>query len=72
MNYSDLPIEWSIGGVYFPPLLFAALLGTVVAALIARALNHFGLSVYVWHPPLFFIALAAICTGLIGIFLIPV
>jgi hypothetical protein len=72
VNYSDLPIEWSIGGVYFPPLLFASILGTFAAALIARILNYFGLSRYVWHPPLFFVALAVICTGLIGIYVIPV
>lgn len=72
MNYSELPIEWSIGGVYFPPLLFASILGTVAAVVLAQALNHFGFSAYVWHPPLFFVALAVIFTGLIGIFLIPV
>lgn len=65
-------MEWSIGGVYFPPLLFAALFGTLVAAVIARALNYFSLSRYVWHPPLFFVALAVICTGLVGIFVIPI
>ena len=72
MNDSLLPMELSIGGVYFPPLLFASVLGTLAAALIARCLNHLGLSKYVWHPPLFFVALAVICTGLIGIFIIPV
>ena len=65
-------MELSIGGVYFPPLLFASLFGTLAAALIARSLNYLGLSRYVWHPPLFFVALAVICTGLIGMFIIPV
>lgn len=72
MKYSDLPIELSIGGVYCPPLLFAALLGTVAAAFVGRFLNDSGLVRYIWHPPLFFVALSIICTVLIGLFIIPV
>ena len=67
-----IPSEVAIAGVYFPPLLLASILGTLAAAFIARALNYFGLSRYVWHPPLFFVALAIICTGLVGVFLIPI
>jgi hypothetical protein len=33
-----VPKEFTIGGVYFPPLLVAAFLGVVAAALTARAL----------------------------------
>ncbi|MHC4946542.1 MAG: DUF1656 domain-containing protein [Planctomycetota bacterium] len=58
--------------IYFPPLLFAALFGTLAAGVIARSLNYLGLARYVWHPPLLFVALAVICTGLIGIFIIPI
>jgi len=72
LNYDQYPIEISISGVYFPPLLLATLLGLFIAWGITRVLNHFGFARYVWHPPLFYLALVVICTGLIGIFVIPV
>ena len=64
-------MELSVGGVYFSPLLFAIILGVIVAWLVTRVLNWTRLSRFVWFPPLFFLALAVICTHLIGRFLIP-
>ncbi|MDF1760436.1 MAG: DUF1656 domain-containing protein [Coxiellaceae bacterium] len=72
MNYDQFPKEISISGIYFPPLLMATILGILLAWLITRVLNYFGLARYVWHPPLFYLALIVICTGLIGIFVIPI
>lgn len=71
MNYNYLPIEQSIGGVYFSPILSAGFFGILLAWLVTRVMNRFRLARYVWHPPLFFVALAVICTGLIGQFFIP-
>ena len=70
MNY--IPHELTIGGVYFPPLLIAGILGVAAAVLTATLLNRFRLSRYFFYPPLVFVALAIIYTGLIGTFLIPV
>ena len=67
-----VPHEFFIGGVYFPPLLIAAFLGVVAAALTAIALNHYRLSRFFFYPPLVFLALTVIYTGLIGTFFIPV
>ena len=67
-----LPSEFNIGGVYFPPLLIASLLGALLAWVSARLLNRYRLSRFFAYPPLVFIALAIIYTGLIGTFLIPV
>ena len=67
-----LPKEFVIGGVYFPPLLIAAILGVLAAALTAMLLNRYRLSRFLYNPPLVFLALAVIYTGLIGTFLIPV
>jgi hypothetical protein len=67
-----IPHEFFIGGVYFPPLLIAGLLGAVAAALTAIALNRYRLSRFFFYPPLVFVALAVIYTGLIGTFLIPI
>jgi len=69
MNH--IPSEFAIGGVYMPPLLIAAIIGTIAAAVTAKLLNRYRLSRYFFYPPLVFIALAVIFTGLIGIVLIP-
>jgi hypothetical protein len=70
VNY--IPIEFAIGGVYFPPLLIAGFLGVLAAALTAMLLNRYRLSRFIYNPPLIYIALSVIYTGLIGTFLIPV
>lgn len=69
---SFIPHEFTIGGVYFPPLLIAGLLGVAAASLTVRLLNRHRLSRYFFYPPLVFVALAVIYSGLIGTFLIPV
>jgi hypothetical protein len=67
-----LPHEFTIGGVYFPPLLIASFLGTLAAVVTAAVLNRYRLSRFFYYPPLIFVALAIIYTGLIGTLLIPV
>ena len=72
MNYADVPMEIAIGGIYFPPVMFAIILGVIVAEVTGRLLNRSDLTRFIWHPPLFFIALAVICTRLVGLYLIPI
>ena len=67
-----VPSEFAIGGVYMPPLLVAAILGTVLAVVTARWLNRKRLSRYFFYPPLVFVAMTVIYTIVIGTFLIPV
>ena len=67
-----IPREFAIGGVYFPPLLIAVVLGTVAAWLTVLVLNRYRLSRFLIYPPVIFLALIAIYTGVIGTFLIPV
>ena len=67
-----IPQEFAIGGVYMPPLLIAAILGTIAAVVTARLLNRYRLSKYFFYPPLVFVALAIIYTVLIGTLIIPV
>jgi len=69
---SYIPHEFTIGGVYFPPLLIAGILGVAAAAMTAMLLNRYRLSRFFFYPPLVFVALAVIYTGLIGTFLIPI
>lgn len=70
MHY--IPKEFTIGGVYFPPLLIAGFFGVLAAALTAMLLNRYRLSRFIYNPPLIFVVLAVIYTGLIGTFIIPV
>ena len=67
-----IPSEFSIGGVYMPPLLIAAFLGTLAAIYTARGLNRFRLARYFFYPPLAFLAIAVIFTVIFGTVLIPI
>ncbi len=67
-----IPKEFVIGGVYLPPLLIAGILGVLAAALTAMLFKRYRLLRFIYNPPLVFLALAVIYTGLIGTFLIPV
>jgi hypothetical protein len=69
---NSYPHEFAISGVYMPPLLIAALLGTIAAIVTAQQLNRYRLSRYFFYPPLVFVAMAVIYTVLIGTFVIRV
>ena len=66
-----IPSEFAIGGVYMPPLLVAAILGTTLAVVTAWWLNRTRLSRHFFYPPLVFVAMTVIYTIVIGTFLIP-
>jgi hypothetical protein len=68
----QMPHEFAIGGVYMPPLLVAATLGTIATVVTARLLNRYRLSKYFFYPPLVFLALMVIYTVLIGTFIIRI
>lgn len=67
-----VPSEFYIGGVYIPPLIIAAIIGTIAALAIGRLLNRYRLSRYFFYPPLVFFALAVIFTVIVGTILIPI
>ena len=66
------PHEFSIGGVYMPPLLVAACFGVIAALVTARLLNRYRLSRYFFYPPLVFLSLMVIYTLVIGEFIIGI
>lgn len=66
-----IPAEFSIGGVYFPPLFIAGILGVLAASLTAMLFNRYRLSRFFVYPPLVFVALAVIFTGFFGTFIVP-
>ncbi|MGI9292326.1 MAG: DUF1656 domain-containing protein [Gammaproteobacteria bacterium] len=63
---SEIPVEIAISEVYFSPLLFAVSLAIVLAIIAGRLLNRYRLSRYFFYPPLVFICLIVIFTGLIS------
>lgn len=69
---SHPPQEFAIGGVFVPPFLVAAVLGTLAAMVTARLLNRFQWSKYFFYPPLVLLSLLVIYTVLIGTFLIRI
>jgi hypothetical protein len=64
------PSEVNIGGVYFPPLFLAGGLGLLTTYLVVKLLTRFRLSRYFASPPLVFLALMVIFSGLIETFFI--
>lgn len=75
MDKSDLlkiPMEISIGGIYFPPILLAIVIGTCLSWGIAILLKKLNLTEYIWYPALFFFALIVICTWFVIYLFIPI
>jgi len=67
----SVPVEFSIAGVYMPPLLVASVLGVITAMIAARLMNSYRLSRYFFYPPLVFISLVVIFTVIYGVSIIP-
>ena len=61
-----MPHEFAIGGIYFPPLLIAGILGVAAALVTARLLDRYRLSRLFFYPPLVFLSLMVLYTVLIG------
>jgi len=60
------PQEFTIGGVYLPPVLVAAILGLGATLITTRLLNRYHLSRYFANPPLAFVSILVLYTVLIG------
>jgi len=57
-----IPGEISVLGVLIPRMLLCGISGFLLAYLITAILRHSGWSRFVWHLPIFFMALWAIFT----------
>ncbi|MHC4957645.1 MAG: DUF1656 domain-containing protein [Planctomycetota bacterium] len=67
---APVPSEISWGWIYLPPVIVVVALGAVGAWILTRILNRYGLSRFFWHPPLAMLALAALLSALIGLFVL--
>jgi hypothetical protein len=63
--------EIQIGDLLIPWILVVGTIGFLVAWLVVAILEYTGLSRFIWHLPLFFIALVILFTSLIGILFRP-
>lgn len=59
--------EINIFGVLFPPLLVWVGVALILSTLLRRVLNAAGFYRFVWHRPLFDLALLTILTGLVSL-----
>ena len=63
--------EIRIGDLLVPWILVIGTLGFLLAWMVVAILEYTGLSRYVWHLPLFFVAMVVLFTSLIGIVFHP-
>lgn len=57
--------EYDIYGMFVPALLVFALFGALLTALVRRLLAAVGFYRFVWHPPLFDLALFIVDVGIV-------
>ncbi len=69
---NSIPSEFSVGGIYLPPLLVAGCLGVFLAYWTVGLLNRYRLSRYFFYPPLVFLALSIIYSVLIGTYVVRI
>ena len=63
--------EIQLGDLLIPWILAIGPIGFLLAWLVVAILEYTGLSRFVWHLPLFFIALVVLFASLVGIFFRP-
>jgi uncharacterized ion transporter superfamily protein YfcC len=65
-----IPAEISVGGVLIPRFMICGVSGFLFACLIITLLRHRGWSRFIWHLPVFFLAIWAIFTFLLELILL--
>jgi hypothetical protein len=63
--------EMSLGEVLIPWIVVVGTVGFLAAWLVVAVMERTGLSRFVWHLPLFFLALVVLLTSLIGMVFQP-
>jgi predicted naringenin-chalcone synthase len=63
--------EMTLGEVLIPWIVVVGSFGFLAAWLVVAIMERTGLSRYVWHLPLFFLALVVLLTSLIGMVFQP-
>jgi len=63
--------ELRFSEVFVPWIMIVGALGFLLAWLVVAIMEHTGLSLYVWHLPLFFVGLVVLFSSLIGMVVFP-
>lgn len=63
--------ELDILGFFIPWGMVMGVLGFLLAWVVTLLLEHYGLTRYIWHLPLFFVALVLFCSCLLGLIFAP-
>lgn len=63
--------EVNIGGFYIPWIAWVLLFGLLLGWAVMDGIERFELSRHIWHPPLFFLAMAVIFGSLFGLIFFP-
>jgi hypothetical protein len=63
--------EFRFLDLLFPWIILIGLLGFLAAWLVVAIVEHTGLARYVWHLPLFFVAMVVLFSSIIGMLLAP-
>jgi hypothetical protein len=74
MNLLELELnrpELRFLGLLFPWIALIGLLGFLAAWVVVSIMEYTGLARYVWHLPLFFVALVVLLGSFIGMLLLP-
>ena len=69
--FARVPSEISLDWVYFPPFFLTVSLGFLGAYVVTRLLAATGLSRFLWHQGLAFVALWVLVTSVIGLTIVP-
>jgi hypothetical protein len=65
-----IPSEVPLGEMYLPPALLVGLLGIAATWFVTRVLNRTRLTRFFWNPPLAFMAIWALMSAVIGLFVL--
>lgn len=65
-----LPKEFELAGVYFPPLLVAAVMALIVTWVTAKVCDRWRLTRYVAYPQLVLLSIFLLYTVFLGTFVI--
>lgn len=71
MAFGKIPVEISVGGIYFPPVLLVIVIACIMTLITIAFFNRYQLLNYVWYPQLFFVALTVIYIWGINLLWIP-
>ena len=63
--------EFRFLDLLFPWIILIGLLGFLAAWLVVAIMEHTGLARYVWHFPLFIVAMVVLFSSIIGMLLAP-